>query len=411
MRRFGLPDLRILLAALALLLPPISPAESQPKGVIKVATQSPLSGGLGALGESIKLGTQLAIDQLKGPIETLGFKVELIPFDDQAKRDVGMANATNIVADKDILLVIGHLNSSVAIPASDVYKQASLAMISPANTNPMITDRKYLNVNRVIGRDDVQGIAAAEFAKTLGVKTAYVIHDQTIYGQGVAEFFRAYAKKHGIDVVGFEGTKEKSDFDPIIAPIKAKKPDLIFFGGIYDQMAPFFKQAREKGVKSTFLAPDGADSSDLTKIAGKAVVGMAGPVTVYPKAKKFAQDYKAKFGKVPEPFAVQAYDATAIGLKAVEAAIKEAGGKVPTREAVALNIRKTKHEGITGTTELDEKGDPKKSLFFVLRVASDDPAKWFENTEVNRIEVAFGSSSPPSLLPNPKPGSPRVGSD
>ncbi len=411
-----MPDLLLFLAALALVLPAISPAESQQKGVIKVATQSPLSGGLAALGEGIKLGTQLAIDQLKGPIEKLGFKVELIPFDDQDKRDVGMANAKNIVADKDILLVIGHLNSGVAIPASDVYKQASLAMISPANTNPMITDRKYLNVNRVVGRDDVQGIAAAEFAKTLGVKTAYVIHDKTIYGQGVAEFFRAYAKKQGIDVVGFEGTTEKSNFDPIITRIKAKKPDLIFFGGIYHQMAPFFKQAREGGVKSTFLAPDGADSSDLTKIAGKAVVGMyytavAGPVTVYPKAKKFAQDYKAKFGKVPEPFAAQAYDATAIGLKAVEAAVKEAGGKAPSREAVALNIRKTKHEGITGTIELDEKGDPKKSLFFVLRVASDDPAEWFENKEVTRIEVAFGPSSPPGVATEPKPGSPRVGSD
>src|SRR5207253_10591318 len=110
------------------------------------------------------------------------------------------------------------------------------------------------------------------------------------YGQGVAEFFKADAEKKGIKVLGFEGTEEKSNFDPIITPIKAKNPDLIYFGGIYEQAGPFFKQAREKGVKSKFLGPDGMDSSDLTKIGGKAVVGMhytsvAGPVSVYPQAR------------------------------------------------------------------------------------------------------------------------------
>jgi len=367
--------------------------ESQQKGVIKIATQSPLSGGQAALGEGIKLGTQLAIEQLKGPVEKLGFKVELVPFDDQAKPDVGVANARNIIADKDILLVIGHLNSGVAIPSSEVYKEDQLAMISPANTNPTVTDRNLLNVNRVCGRDDVQGAVGAEFAKGLKVKSAYVIHDKTTYGQGVAEFFRDDAKKLGINVAGFEGTEEKANFDPIITPIKAKNPGLIYFGGIYDQMAPFFKQAREKGVKSTFLAPDGADSSDLTKIAGKAVVGMyyttaAGPIALYPKAKKFAQDYKAKFGKAPEPYAAEAYDATAVGLQAIGAVIKQAGGKMPAREAVSVAIRKTKHEGITGHIEFDGKGDRKKAGYFILQVVSDDPAKWGNNKLIKRLEIA-----------------------
>ncbi len=393
MNIFWFRTLLILLALLALVLPPTFQADAQQKGVIKIATQSPLSGGQAALGEGLKLGTQLAIDQLKGPIDKLGFKVELVPFDDQAKPDVGVANAKNVIADKDILLVIGHLNSGVAIPSSEVYKDVQLAMISPANTNPVVTDRNYLNVSRVCGRDDVQGVVGAEFAKGLKIKTAYVIHDKTTYGQGVAEFFRDHAKKIGIEVVGFEGTEEKSNFDPIITPIKAKNPDLIYFGGIYDQAAPFFKQAREKGVKSKFMGPDGLDSSDLTKIAGKAVGGMyytsvAGPVTVYPKAKEFAKAYKEKFKKDPEPFSAQAYDATAIGLGAIEAGIKAAGGKAPSREAVSVAIRKTKHTGLTGTIEFDEKGDPKKALYFVLQVASDDPAKWGENKEVKRLEIA-----------------------
>ncbi len=382
----------VALAFMALAFPSATLA-GEAKGTIKIASQSPLSGGQAALGEGIKLGTQLAVEQLKGPIEKLGFKVEFVPYDDQAKPDVGVANAKNILADKDILAVVGHLNSGVAIPSSEVYKDDKLAMISPANTNPKITDRNLLSVSRVCGRDDVQGAVGAEFAKSLKVKSAYVIHDKTQYGQGVAEFFRDDSKKLGIEVVGFEGTEEKANFDPIITPIKAKNPSLIYFGGIYDQAAPFFRSTREKGVKSIFLGPDGMDSSDLTKIAGKAAVGMyytttAGPVALYPKAKKFADDFREKFGKSPEPYAAESFDSAAIALKAIEAAIKGAGGKAPSREAVAVAVRKTKHEGITGSIEFDEKGDRKKAGYFVLQVYSENPAQWGDNKLVKRLDIA-----------------------
>ena len=393
MSRYPVRLILVLLAALAIVaLPAASSLEAQGKGTIKIATQSPLSGGQAALGEGIKLGAQLAIEKFKGGLEKMGFRVELVPFDDQAKPDVGVANAKNIIADKDILAVVGHLNSGVAIPSSEVYKEVNLAMVSPANTNPTVTDRGYKNVFRVCGRDDVQGVVGAEFASvTMKAKSAYVIHDKTTYGQGVAEFFKADAEKKGIKILGFEGTEEKSNFDPIITPIKAKNPDLIYFGGIYEQAGPFFKQAREKGVKSKFLGPDGMDSSDLTKIAGKAVVGMyytsvAGPVSVYPQAKKFAEDYKKKFGKNPEPFAAQAYDSAAIAIKALEAAAK--GGKAPTRDAVTAAVRDVRYTGITGTIEFDAKGDPKKALYFVLRVASDNPEKWGDNKEVKRLTIA-----------------------
>src|SRR5438552_4040996 len=263
-------------AALAIALLPLgSGPAAQGKGTIKIATQSPLSGGQAALGEGIKLGTQLAVEKFKGNLEKAGFRVELVPYDDQAKPDVGVANAKNIIADKDIMVVIGHLNSGVAIPSSEVYKEGGLAMISPANTNEKVTDRGYPNVSRVCGRDDVQGAVGAEFAaKGLKAKSVYIVHDKTTYGQGVAEAFKADVEKKGVKVIAFEGTEEKSNFDPILTPIKAKNPELIYFGGIYDQGAPFFKQAREKGIKSKFMGPDGMDSSDLTKIAGKAVVGM-----------------------------------------------------------------------------------------------------------------------------------------
>lgn len=384
----------LLVAAVVLalaLVPAVTPVDAQGKGTIKIATQSPLSGGQAALGEGIKLGAQLAVEKFKGNLGKMGFKVELVPFDDQAKPDVGVANAKNIIADKEILAVVGHLNSGVAIPSSEVYREANVPMISPANTNPTVTDRGYPNVYRVCGRDDVQGVVGSEFAKGLGVKSVYIMHDKTTYGQGVAEFFKADAEKKGIKVLGFEGSEEKSNFDPILTPIKAKNPDLIYFGGIYEQAAPFFKQAREKGIKAKFMGPDGLDSSDLTKIAGKSVVGMyytsvAGPVSVYPQAKQFADEFKKKFGKNPEPFAAQAYDSAAIALKAIEAAAK--GGKVPTRDSVTAAVRDVKHTGITGAVEFDAKGDPKKALYFVLQVAGDDPQKWGDNKEVKRLSIA-----------------------
>jgi len=380
------------IAALALVLPVASTADAQSKGTIKIASQSPLSGGQAVLGEGIKLGAQLAIEKLKGNLEKMGYKLDFVPFDDQAKPDVGVANAKNIIADKDIMVVIGHLNSGVAIPSSEVYKEVTLAMVSPANTNPVVTDRNYVNVNRVCGRDDVQGVVGSEFARgTMKVKSAYIVHDKTQYGQSIAEFFKADSEKKGIKVLGFEGTEEKSNFDPIITPIKAKNPDLIYFGGIYDQAAPFFKQAREKGVKAKFMGPDGMDSSDLTKIAGKAVVGMtytsaAGPASALPKAKSFVDEFKKKFGKNPEPYAAEAYDAAAIALKAVEAGAK--GGKAPSREEVAAQIRKVKHSGLTGEIAFDAKGDRQKAQYFVLQVVSDDPAKWGDNKIVKQLAIA-----------------------
>ena len=390
MRTFRIRHVLTALAIAALLLPATAAVDAQSKGTIKIASQSPLSGGQAALGEGIKLGAQLAVEKLKGNLEKMGYKIEFVPFDDQAKPDVGVANAKNIIADKDIMAVIGHLNSGVAIPSSEVYKEVNVAMISPANTNPVVTDRGYPNVNRVCGRDDVQGVVGSEFAHgTLKIKSAYIIHDKTQYGQSIAEFFKADAEKKGIKILGFEGTEEKSNFDPIITPLKAKNPDLIYFGGIYDQAAPFFKQAREKGVKAKLMGPDGMDSSDMTKIAGKAVVGMqytsaAGPASALPKAKTFVEEFKKKFGKNPEPYAAEAYDAATIALKAIEQVAKS--GKLG-REDVSAAVRKAKLAGITGEIAFDAKGDRQKAQYFVLQVASDDPQKWGDNKIVKQLTI------------------------
>jgi len=234
--------------------------------VIKIATQGPLSGSMAVFGASIKDGTQLAIDQLAGPLVAMGFKVELAAFDDQGNPDTGVANAKSIVSDPAILAVVGHYNSGVQIPSSEEYHAAGLANVSPINTNPKVTDRGYLEVSRVCGRDDVQGAVGANFAAKKGIKSAYVIHDKTAYGQGIAEYFKRESEKLGIKILGFAGTEEKANFDSILSPILASKPEVIYFGGIFDQGAVLFKQARQKGYMGMLLSDDAFDTAESAKI-------------------------------------------------------------------------------------------------------------------------------------------------
>jgi branched-chain amino acid transport system substrate-binding protein len=344
------------------------------KGKIKIAVQAPLSGEQAALGEHIKLGAQLAVEESAKAFKDLGYELILVPQDDQAKPEVGVANARNMVADPDVLVIVGHFNSGVALPSSEVYKDAMLTMISPANTATEITDRGYPNVNRVCGRDDVQGPVGARFAaQDLKLKSVYIIHDKTLYGQGVAENFRNEAKKLGMNVLGFEGTEERANFSPMIIPLKAKNPDLVYFGGIYHQGGLLLKQLREKGVKAKFMGPDGLDSAEMAKIAGAAVVNsyytsVAGPPDAYPETAAFAKKYKQRFGKDTESFGLYGYDATMVGIKAMEGWIKANSGKKPTRADVVTAVRKIKNfKGVTGSIEFDSKGDPIKAKYFVLQ--------------------------------------------
>lgn len=343
------------------------------KGRIKIVTQTPLSGEQAGTGEPIKLGAQLAVEEASKRFKTLGYDLILVPLDDQAKPEVGVANARNVAADPDVLLVVGHFNSGVALPASDVYKESLLTMISPANTATDITDRGYPNVNRVCGRDDVQGPLGAKFAaEDLKAKSVYIVHDKTVYGQGVAENFRDEAKKLGLKILAFEGTEERANFGPLIIPIKAKNPDLVYFGGVYHQGGLLLKQMREKGVKANFLGPDGIDDVEMVKIAGNAVVGsyyttVAPPKDLSPETVAFAEKFKKRFGKDVGSFGMNGYVAAAVGIKAIENAIQENGGKKPTRKDVSAAVRKVNFTGVTGTIAFDNKGDPVKTKYFVLK--------------------------------------------
>jgi len=364
---------------------------------IKVATQSPLSGDQSVVGVDMKRGAELALEQLGKPLADMGFKVELAPFDDQANPDTGVANAKRIVSDPAILAIMGHYNSGVQIPSSEVYHTSGLANVSPANTNPKVTTRGYLEINRIVGRDDVQGVVGADFALGLGAKTVFVLHDKTAYGQGIAEFFKKRADEIGMKVLGFEGTEEKANFDALLSPILAGNPDLVYFGGMYSQAAVLFKQARERGYAGTFLSDDGFDSSDASKIAGQTLIDgggtyystVSGPASVYAGTAKFIADFKAKYNSDPQPFAAQGYDSMAIILKAIENAAKAGGGATPTRAAVAKAVRELKDfPGITGTFTFNPIGDPTVAKYFVLKVNSADPAKWSDNSIVKTLDIA-----------------------
>lgn len=395
MKRTSIVLSAILIASL--LLVACQPAAPAGGGTIKIATQSPLSGGQSALGVDIKNGAELALEQLGGPLKDMGFTVQLAPFDDQANPDIGVANAKQIVADPQVLCLVGHLNSGVMIPSSEEYHTAGLVAVSPANTNPNVTDRNYLEVNRIVGRDDVQGVVGAEYAQGQGVKSVYIIHDKTAYGQGVATFFQKRAQELGMNVAGFEGTEEKANFDALITPILSAQPDMVYFGGIYDQAGVFFKQAREKGFEGIFMGPDGMDSTELAKIAGDTLTAgggtvystVAGPANVYPDTAKFITDFKAKYGADPQPFSAQAYDSMAICLKGIETAARAKNGQMPTRQEVANAVRATKDfKGITGTISFNSKGDLTSAKYFVIRVTSGDPAKWGENKIEKTLDIA-----------------------
>jgi len=324
------------------------------------------------LAKHIKLGAQLAVEEAVKAFKALGYDLVLVPYDDQAKPEVGVANARHLVADPDILVLVGHYNSGVALPASEVYKESMLAMISPANTATEITDRRYPNVNR--GRDDVQAPVGARFAaQDLKLKSVYIIHDKTLAGQGAAAIFRAEAKKLGLNVLGYEGTEERANFSAMITPLKAKNPGLVYFAGPYHQGGLLLRQLREKEANAKFMGPDSLDSAEMVKIAGRSVVGsyytsVAGPPDAYPETAAFAKQFKQRFGKDIESFGMYGYDATRVGIKAMEGWLKANPGKKPTRADVSTAVRKLKgFKGITGSIEFNDKGDPVKAKYFVLQ--------------------------------------------
>ncbi|WP_028778692.1 branched-chain amino acid ABC transporter substrate-binding protein [Shimazuella kribbensis] len=341
--------------------------------VIKIATQTPLSGNQATVGEAIKNGAQLAIDDHAEAFKKLGFDLKLAPYDDQADPKKGVANAQQIGADQSILGVVGHYNSGVAIPSASTYQKNKLVMVSPANTAVELTESGNKSVHRIVARDDVQGSADANYAtKKLNAKSIFIITDKTAYGEGIASNFQKQAEQNGAKITGHEGiTPGEKDFNGVLNRVSSAKPDFIFFGGIYSEFGILVKQAREKGIMAPMMGGDGVDSSDMYKIAGDAIKDVyysttAADVSKSEEGKKWAERYKAKFNKDPQSYAFYGYDAMNVLLKGLEDAIKKNGSKKPTREQVLDAVHLIKdYQGIASKVSFDDKGDNDFAKVFI----------------------------------------------
>lgn len=344
-------------------------------GKILIATQSPLSGASSSLGDAIKSGAEYALNLKKEEFKQLGFDLQLFPQDDQADPKMGVSNAEMLISNPDVLGVVGHLNSGVAIAASVKYEEGKLVMVSPANTAVKLTEEGKQTVHRIVARDDAQGPKAAIYAKNaLGVKRVFILHDKTSYGQGLTGEVKAQFEKDGVEVSGYEGiTIGEKDYSAVLNQVIANNPDMIYFGGHYPEGGIIVKQARQKNYKGIFMGGDGLDSSDMVKIAGPAAEGVvftsiSGDVTQTEEGKKWAEEYKKGMNKPLETLSVYGFDSMNLLLSSVAEAIKANGGKKPTREQVLEAVHKTKNfEGQFTKVTFDEKGDNQSADVFIFR--------------------------------------------
>jgi len=333
------------------------------KKAIRLGVAGPMTGSDAKMGSDFRNGVSVAIEEWNAKGGVLGMQIDAILADDQSDPKQAVSVANKLVNEK-VLGVIGHFNSSCSIPASDVYNRAGLPMISPASTNPLLTERGYPAVFRVCGTDDQQGKVGADFVtKKLALKRVAVLHDKTTYGQGLADLFKAQLGS-GIEVVYFGGiTRGDKDFKTVLTTIKEKKPELIFFGGIYAEAGLLIKQAKELNIMVPFMSGDGAIDQKMVEIAGaQAAEGTfltfsPDPANI-PAAKGFIEKYKAKYGELG-PYSIYAYVAANILLEAAKAA-NSADGK-----AIAEKLHAMEFSTALGPIKFNEKGNVIQSPYVV----------------------------------------------
>ncbi len=372
-----------------------SPTPFVPKATIKIVVHVPLSGGQADIGTDLERAVETAVQELSEPLNDLGYQVTLVPYDDKMDIKTAVANAKEIVADPEVLCGVGHYASNVMMQASEIYHSAGLAFVSPSNTATTVTDRGYLEVNRISGRLDSLGIAAAQFAKSKGFSSVYILQAPWDPGAKNADYFKREADRIGLKVVGVLTTEVSDDFTSIIAKVMHLNPDLVYVAALSSQAGPFFRQARAAGYTGAFLTmgndPGLADLAGplLADGAGAYYLDTSAPVDAYPGAAQFAKDFNARYGSAPRPFAAEAYDAAGVCLKSIEDASKAKSGELPTRGEVAKAIRAlVDYPGITGTYTFNKRGDPTLANYFVYKVTNVDAVNWSQNEVVATLEVA-----------------------
>jgi branched-chain amino acid transport system substrate-binding protein len=341
---------------------PAAPAAPPPPPslTVNVGHVAPLTGGIAHLGKDNENGARLAVEQANAAKVQIGgkeAKFVLLTEDDQADPKVGTTVAQKLV-DAKVVGVVGHLNSGTSIPASAIYNQAGVPMISGSATNPKLTEQGFKVTFRVVGRDDQQGPAIASYlAATTKPKTVAVIDDATAYGAGIADEVEKTLKAAGIKVLAREkGTDKTTDWKAVLTKLKGRGPDAVFYGGMDATGGPLLKQGRELGMKAVFAFGDGACTDKMKELAGDAADGLLCSQAGIPAeaaSKKFLDAYKTKFNVDPILYSPFTYDATNLLIEAM----KKANSADPDKYLPEL--AKISFSGSTGKIEFDDKGDRK----------------------------------------------------
>ncbi|MDY0013675.1 MAG: branched-chain amino acid ABC transporter substrate-binding protein [Rhodocyclaceae bacterium] len=348
-----------------LLLAALFAAPALADRVVKIGFAGPLTGPLAHVGKDEEYGARLALEDANAQGHALAgekLRFELVAEDDQADPRVATTVAQRLV-DGGVVAVVGHVTSGAAIPASRIYHQAGVAVITPSATSPQLTRQNYRETFRLIANDLQQGTAMAQYAQeTLQARRIAVIDDRTAYGQGLADAFADQAKARGLDVVGREFTHDKAtDFTAILTKLKAPRPDAIFYGGMDAQAAPLLKQMRQLGIPARYLGGDGLCTAQTLQMAGPALddrvfCTQAGtPMARMPGGAAFKTRFEQRFKTPVQLYAPYAYDAATALVRAVAAA----GSADPDKLLAAL--AGVSFKGITGPVAFDGRGDVRQA--------------------------------------------------
>ena len=338
---------------------------------IKMGVASAITGPNAAYGADMVNGAQQAVDDINKAGGILGQQITLERGDDAADPKQGVSVANKFVGD-GVKFVVGHLTSGVTIPASEVYSEHDILMITPAATNPKVTDRGLWDVFRTSGRDDQQGALWAELARDkLKDKKIAVVHDNTTYGKGLADAALDAMHKFGVEEVLYDSvnTGEK-DYSAIVSKIKAANADYLMWAGLHTEGGLIIRQMRDQGMNTVMISGDGIATSEFAQIGGPGVEGtlMSSPpdARLNPAAKDVVAEFKAK-NFDPEANTLFSYAAVQILKQAAE----EAKSLDPKKMAEAMHSGMTFHT-VLGDIAYDKKGD-RTSAGFVWYVWQKAP--------------------------------------
>ena len=373
-------------------------APASGKVSVVIGSVAPLTGGIAHLGKDNENGARLAIEEANAAgvkIDGKDVQFDLISLDDQADPKVGTTVAQKLV-DTKVAGVVGHLNSGVTIPASAVYNGANppIPMITGSATNPKLTEQGFKNVFRVVGRDDQQGPAIANYlAATVKPKLAAVIDDATAYGEGLANEVEKTLAAAGVKVLPRErGTDKTTDWKAVLTKVKGQNPDAVFYGGMDATGGPLLRQGRELGIKAVFSFGDGSCTDKMKQLAGEAADGLlCSQAGIPPQAasKKFLDAYKKRFNIDPILYSPFTYDAANLLI----AAMKKANSTDPAKYLPEL--QKIDYAGATGKIVFDSKGDRSDAemTIFTMKAGELTPIAIIKSGKTIRYEDFIAQSS------------------